>query len=60
MLKGEVTMASEHYQNVVIGSGVAGKCIAWHLAAEGQRTIMIEARRSVAPAPTWPVCRART
>jgi pyruvate/2-oxoglutarate dehydrogenase complex dihydrolipoamide dehydrogenase (E3) component len=35
-------MTSEHYQNVVIGSGEAGKYLAWTLAEQGQRTIVVE------------------
>jgi pyruvate/2-oxoglutarate dehydrogenase complex dihydrolipoamide dehydrogenase (E3) component len=35
-------MASEQYQNVVIGSGEAGKYIAWTLAKQGQKTIVVE------------------
>jgi pyruvate/2-oxoglutarate dehydrogenase complex dihydrolipoamide dehydrogenase (E3) component len=30
-------MTSEHYQNLVIGSGEAGKYLAWNLAKLGQR-----------------------
>src|SRR3954471_17760492 len=35
-------MTREHYQNVVIGSGEAGKYLAWTLAKQGQRTIVVE------------------
>jgi pyruvate/2-oxoglutarate dehydrogenase complex dihydrolipoamide dehydrogenase (E3) component len=35
-------LATEHYQNLVIGSGEAGKFIAWHLARSGQRTVIVE------------------
>jgi pyruvate/2-oxoglutarate dehydrogenase complex dihydrolipoamide dehydrogenase (E3) component len=35
-------MATEHYQNVVIGSGEAGKFLAWSLARQGQKTIVVE------------------
>jgi pyruvate/2-oxoglutarate dehydrogenase complex dihydrolipoamide dehydrogenase (E3) component len=35
-------VATEQYQNVVIGSGEAGKLLAWHLAKLGQRTIVLE------------------
>jgi pyruvate/2-oxoglutarate dehydrogenase complex dihydrolipoamide dehydrogenase (E3) component len=35
-------MAIEQYQNVVIGSGVGGKLIAWTLAQRGQKTIVVE------------------
>ena len=30
-------MTIEHFQNLVIGSGVAGKIIAWTLAKQGQK-----------------------
>ena len=41
--KGSVqAMAVEHYQNVVIGSGEAGKFLGWTLAREGQRTVIVE------------------
>jgi pyruvate/2-oxoglutarate dehydrogenase complex dihydrolipoamide dehydrogenase (E3) component len=32
----------EHYENLVIGSGEAGKYLAWTLATEGQRTAVVE------------------
>src|ERR1700690_3462472 len=35
-------MPIEQYQNVVIGSGEAGKSIAWTLAKLGQPTIVVE------------------
>jgi pyruvate/2-oxoglutarate dehydrogenase complex dihydrolipoamide dehydrogenase (E3) component len=35
-------MTSEHYQNLVIGSGEAGKYLAWNLAKLGQRTVVVE------------------
>jgi pyruvate/2-oxoglutarate dehydrogenase complex dihydrolipoamide dehydrogenase (E3) component len=35
-------MASEHFQNLVIGSGVGGKIIAWTLASRGQKTVVVE------------------
>src|SRR5215469_6786404 len=37
-------MNTEHYQNVVIGSGEGGKYIAWHLAQSGQQTVVVERR----------------
>ena len=33
-------MSTEHVQNLIIGSGVAGKFISWALA--GQKTIVVE------------------
>src|SRR5215831_19897941 len=35
-------MTIEHFQNLVIGSGVAGKILAWTLAGQGQRTVVVE------------------
>ena len=35
-------MNVEHYQNLVIGSGVGAKLLAWTLAGRGQRTIVVE------------------
>src|SRR5262245_12269165 len=42
ILKGRVIMATEQYQNVVIGSGVGGKLLAWNLAKLGQKTAVVE------------------
>jgi pyruvate/2-oxoglutarate dehydrogenase complex dihydrolipoamide dehydrogenase (E3) component len=35
-------MTVEHYQNLVIGSGEAGKYLAWNLAKMGQKTAVVE------------------
>src|SRR5260370_39810140 len=35
-------MSIEHFQNLIIGSGVAGKIIAWTLAGQGQKTVVVE------------------
>lgn len=35
-------MTTEHYPNLVIGGGEAGKYLAWTLARLGQRTVVIE------------------
>jgi pyruvate/2-oxoglutarate dehydrogenase complex dihydrolipoamide dehydrogenase (E3) component len=35
-------MSTEHFQNLIIGSGVAGKLLAWTLASQGQKTIVVE------------------
>ena len=35
-------MATETFQNLVIGSGVAGKILAWTLASQGQKTVVVE------------------
>ncbi|HEV3298657.1 MAG TPA: FAD-dependent oxidoreductase [Planctomycetaceae bacterium] len=37
-------MTVENYQNLVIGSGVGGKLVAWTLAKRGQKTIVVERR----------------
>ena len=37
-------MAAEHVRNVIIGSGEGGKVLAWHLAAAGERTVVVERR----------------
>jgi pyruvate/2-oxoglutarate dehydrogenase complex dihydrolipoamide dehydrogenase (E3) component len=35
-------MNTEHFQNLILGSGVAGKILAWTLAGQGQKTIVVE------------------
>src|SRR5215469_15588291 len=35
-------MSIEHVANLVIGSGVAGKLLAWTLAIQGQKTVVVE------------------
>jgi pyruvate/2-oxoglutarate dehydrogenase complex dihydrolipoamide dehydrogenase (E3) component len=35
-------MTIEHFQNLVIGSGVAGRILAWTLASQGQKTVVVE------------------
>jgi pyruvate/2-oxoglutarate dehydrogenase complex dihydrolipoamide dehydrogenase (E3) component len=35
---------AEHYKNLVLGSGEAGKYIAWTLAKQGERTAVVERR----------------
>src|SRR2546422_8135208 len=35
-------MNAEQVENLIIGSGVAGKIIAWTLASQGQKTIVVE------------------
>jgi pyruvate/2-oxoglutarate dehydrogenase complex dihydrolipoamide dehydrogenase (E3) component len=35
-------MTIEHFENLVIGSGVAGKILAWTLGKEGQKTVVVE------------------
>src|SRR6516162_6134909 len=38
----ELVMTIEHFQNVVIGSGVASKILSWTLAKQGQSTVVVE------------------
>ena len=35
-------MSIEHVHNLIIGSGVAGKIIAWTLASQGEKTVVVE------------------
>src|ERR1700756_5511479 len=35
-------MNVEHVENLVIGSGVAGKLLGWTLAGQGQKTVIVE------------------
>ena len=35
-------MNAEQYHNVIIGSGVAGKILAWTLAKRGEKTVCVE------------------
>jgi pyruvate/2-oxoglutarate dehydrogenase complex dihydrolipoamide dehydrogenase (E3) component len=35
-------MSTEHVENLVIGSGVAGKLLGWTLAKQGQKTVVVE------------------
>src|SRR5499433_4338863 len=35
-------MSTEHVHNLIIGCGVAGKIIAWTLASQGQKTVVVE------------------
>ena len=35
-------MTIEHFQNLVIGSGAAGKILAWTLGKQGQETVVVE------------------
>lgn len=35
-------MSVEQFQNLIIGSGVAGKILAWTLAKQGQKTVIVE------------------
>src|SRR5882724_5934165 len=37
-----ITMSTVHFQNLVIGSGVAGKLLGWTLASQGQKTVVVE------------------
>jgi pyruvate/2-oxoglutarate dehydrogenase complex dihydrolipoamide dehydrogenase (E3) component len=35
-------MTIEYFKNLVIGSGVAGKLLAWTLASQDQKTVVVE------------------
>jgi pyruvate/2-oxoglutarate dehydrogenase complex dihydrolipoamide dehydrogenase (E3) component len=35
-------MNAEHYENLIIGSGAAGKLLTWTLAGQGERTVVVE------------------
>ncbi len=35
-------MNAEHVENLIIGSGVAGKLLGWTLASQGQKTVVVE------------------
>src|SRR5438093_2289903 len=35
-------MNAEHVENLIIGSGVAGKLLSWTLASQGQKTVVVE------------------
>src|SRR5262249_48026908 len=37
-----IIMSTEHFQNLIIGSGVAGKILAWTFAGRGQKTVVVE------------------
>jgi len=41
-MKRSTTMNAEHCQNLIIGSGVAGKILAWTLASQRQKTVVVE------------------
>ena len=49
----------ESYNILVIGSGEAGKYLAWTMAKAGHRTLS-SSERLAAPAPILPASRART
>src|SRR4029078_2169941 len=40
----ETMTVTEHYGVLVIGSGEAGKCLAWTSSKEGHRTALVERR----------------
>lgn len=46
----------ESYRNIIIGSGYAGKAMAWHLAKQGESTICIERSHlgGACPNVAWP------
>ena len=50
----------ERYDAVVLGSGEAGKYMAWHLGASGKRWRPSNANTLEVPAQTSPASRAKT
>ena len=42
MTKRTIIMSTEHVQNLIIDSGVAGKILGWTLASQGQKTAVVE------------------
>jgi succinate dehydrogenase/fumarate reductase flavoprotein subunit len=50
----------EKYENLVLGSGGAGKCAAWTMGQAGRRTALVEGEHSGARALTLPVFRVKT
>src|SRR5262249_46028053 len=40
--KWSTIMSAEHFENLIIGSGVAGKLLSWTLAGRGQKTVVVE------------------
>src|SRR5262249_54079961 len=39
-----MTMATERYEILILGSGAGGKLLAWHMAGAGHRTAVVERR----------------
>jgi pyruvate/2-oxoglutarate dehydrogenase complex dihydrolipoamide dehydrogenase (E3) component len=52
--------STENFDILVIGSGEAGKYLAWTMAGEGHRTAVVERELIGGLARTSRVCRART
>ena len=50
----------ERYDAVVLGSGEAGKYMAWHLGSSGKRTAVIERKYVGGSCPTSRAFPART
>ena len=50
----------ERYDALVLGTGEAGKYMAWHLGAGGKRVAAIERKLIGGACPMWPACRPRT
>jgi len=50
----------EEYDAIVIGSGEAGKYMAWHLASKGQRVASVEDKQVGEHVRTWLAYPART
>lgn len=53
-------MTVETFQNLVIGSGEAGKILAWNLARMGQKTAVVERSMVGVPVRMSHACPART
>jgi glycine/D-amino acid oxidase-like deaminating enzyme len=50
---------SENVENVILGGGEPGKCIAWELARQGRQTVVVERALIGGSCPIPPACRAR-
>jgi pyruvate/2-oxoglutarate dehydrogenase complex dihydrolipoamide dehydrogenase (E3) component len=50
----------EQYEMLVLGSGEAGKYLAWTMAKAGHRTAMVERKCWAGRVPTSHACRAKT
>ena len=53
-------MTIEHFQNLVIGCGVAGKIIAWTLAKQDQKTAVVERSMIGGSCVNVPCCERRS
>ena len=39
-----MSVSTQRYEDLVLGSGAGGKLLAWHLAQSGRRTAVVERR----------------